>query len=337
MITKGFDFPGVTLVGVVLADLTLNLPDFRSAERTFQLLTQVAGRAGRGDKPGRVLIQTYAPHHYSVRAARDQDYARFMRRELDLRRELGYPPFGRMALVRIEGPAAAQVSALASRVAALLSRAAKPAALRILGPAPAPIERIKQRFRWQVVVKSPGSSSSARARRDAAETWTAKRCRRPRDDRCRSDQYDVKPSGAVKSYFCARSRQCRRRDLAHQVGDLVAIEAHREHGVTPALHRGKLEAFDGLVAAVGEQLGVTFDLTTENRAQARAEIRERVARAHHQAEDLAKDLRDFVARQIIGGGDDKILQRVFHVHRKTITACRRCGNSWNFARGADCR
>ena len=93
MITKGFDFPGVTLVGVVLADLALNMPDFRSAERTFQLLTQVAGRAGRGERPGRVLIQTYAPHHYSVRAARDQDYARFMRRELELRRELMYPPF----------------------------------------------------------------------------------------------------------------------------------------------------------------------------------------------------------------------------------------------------
>jgi primosomal protein N' (replication factor Y) len=154
MITKGFDFPGVTLVGVVLADLTLNMPDFRSAERTFQLLTQVAGRAGRGDKPGRVVIQTYAPHHYSVRAARDQDYARFMRRELDLRRELGYPPFGRMALVRVEGPLVARVNAVASRVATLLGRAASPDTLRILGPAPAPIERIKNRFRWQVVVKS---------------------------------------------------------------------------------------------------------------------------------------------------------------------------------------
>jgi primosomal protein N' (replication factor Y) len=154
MITKGFDFPGVTLVGVVMADLALNMPDFRSAERTFQLLTQVAGRAGRGERAGRVLIQTYAPFHYSIRAARDQDYARFIRRELELRRELMYPPFARMALVRIEGADAARVGAIATRVAAALGRAAKPDSMRILGPAPAPIERIKRRYRWQVILKA---------------------------------------------------------------------------------------------------------------------------------------------------------------------------------------
>jgi primosomal protein N' (replication factor Y) (superfamily II helicase) len=154
MITKGFDFPGVTLVGVVMADLALNMPDFRSAERTFQLLTQVAGRAGRGDRPGRVLIQTYAPFHYSIRAARDQDYARFIRRELELRRELMYPPFARLALVRVEGADSARVSSMASRVAAALGRRARPDSMRILGPAPAPIERIKRRYRWQVVLKA---------------------------------------------------------------------------------------------------------------------------------------------------------------------------------------
>ena len=146
MITKGFDFPGVTLVGVVMADLALNMPDFRSAERTFQLLTQVAGRAGRGDRPGRVLIQTYAPHHYSIRAARDQDYARFIRRELELRRELMYPPFARMALVRIEGADAGarrRDRGAGGQGAAQPVGDAKPDAMRVLGPAPAPIERLR--------------------------------------------------------------------------------------------------------------------------------------------------------------------------------------------------
>jgi primosomal protein N' (replication factor Y) (superfamily II helicase) len=154
MITKGFDFPGVTLAAVVLADLGLNMPDFRSAERTFQLLTQVAGRAGRGERPGRVIIQTYAPNHYSIRAARDQDYARFIRRELQLRRELEYPPFARMAMVRIEGAEPRLVARVAAAAAAALGRAASPERLRVLGPAPAPIERIKQRYRWQVMIKS---------------------------------------------------------------------------------------------------------------------------------------------------------------------------------------
>ena len=154
MITKGFDFPGVTLVGVVMADLALNMPDFRSAERTFQLLTQVAGRAGRGERAGRVLIQTYAPNHYSISAARDQDYARFMRRELELRRDLMYPPFARLAMVRIEGAEPHIVRRAAEAVAKSLARDSTPEGIRVLGPAPAPIERIKQRYRWQVMIKS---------------------------------------------------------------------------------------------------------------------------------------------------------------------------------------
>jgi primosomal protein N' (replication factor Y) (superfamily II helicase) len=161
MITKGFDFPRVTLAAVVVADLALNLPDFRSAERTFQLLTQVAGRAGRGERPGRVIIQTWTPHHYSIRAARDQDYIRFVRRELELRRELFYPPYARLAMVRIEGENPDAVSRLAAEAAEALHRAAAAYrrvasldALRVLGPSPAPIERIKKRYRWQVMLKS---------------------------------------------------------------------------------------------------------------------------------------------------------------------------------------
>jgi primosomal protein N' (replication factor Y) len=165
MITKGFDLPGVTLVGVALADLGLNMPDFRSAERTFQLLTQVAGRAGRGERPGRVLIQTYAPHHYSIRAARDQDYERFIRRELRLRQEMGWPPFARMAMVRIEGAEAAAVAAMAERAGAALRAEAKIDTMRVLGPAPAPIERLRGRYRWQVMTRSaePNAMRSALA------------------------------------------------------------------------------------------------------------------------------------------------------------------------------
>jgi primosomal protein N' (replication factor Y) len=162
MITKGFDFPGVTLVAAVAADLALNMPDFRSAERTFQLLTQVAGRAGRGDWPGQVIIQTFAPNHYSIRAARNQDYSKFMLRELQLRRELSYPPFARMALVRIEGENPRKVEAVASAASAMMVRTSSPA-MRVLGPAPAPIERIKGRYRWQLVVKAPAISDLHRA------------------------------------------------------------------------------------------------------------------------------------------------------------------------------
>jgi primosomal protein N' (replication factor Y) len=118
------------------------------------LLTQIAGRAGRGARPGRVIIQTYAPNHYSVRAASDQDYARFMRRELQLRRDLMYPPFARLAMVRIEGAEPHIVSRMAEAVAKSLAKASPPEEIRVLGPAPAPIERIKQRYRWQVMVKS---------------------------------------------------------------------------------------------------------------------------------------------------------------------------------------
>ncbi|HTR63040.1 MAG TPA: primosomal protein N' [Candidatus Binataceae bacterium] len=154
MITKGFDFPGVTLAAVVMADLGLNMPDFRSAERTFQLLTQVAGRAGRGERAGRVIIQTFSPHHYSIRAAQDQDYARFIRRELELRRELEYPPFSRLAMVRVEGEEPRALASVAEAVAKSLGREASPEEMRVLGPSPAPIERIKQRYRWQVMVKA---------------------------------------------------------------------------------------------------------------------------------------------------------------------------------------
>jgi primosomal protein N' (replication factor Y) len=104
MITKGHDVTGVTLVGALLADLSLNLPDFRSGERTFQLLSQVAGRSGRGDDPGTVIIQTYAPDHYAIQHLIHHDYKGFFAAEIEFRRALNYPPFSRLVCLRLEGP-----------------------------------------------------------------------------------------------------------------------------------------------------------------------------------------------------------------------------------------
>jgi primosomal protein N' (replication factor Y) (superfamily II helicase) len=161
MITKGHDIPGVTLVGVLLADLSLNFPDFRSAERTFQLLTQVAGRAGRGDRAGRVIVQTLQPDHFSLRHAAQHDFAGFAEIELGHRRELGYPPFSRLVLIRAEGEQLAAVERIARAIGEQL-RAAGDRRLSVLGPAPAPIERLRGRHRWQVLCRA---SSGALLRR----------------------------------------------------------------------------------------------------------------------------------------------------------------------------
>jgi primosomal protein N' (replication factor Y) len=155
MVTKGHNVPGVTLVGVLLADVSLNLPDFRAAERTFQLLTQVAGRAGRGQEPGRVIIQTYVPQHYSVRCATRHDFVRFATQELRYRKRLSYPPFVRLVNVRFEGKDGEKVKACAEHFVhkILLETQGQHQPPVILGPAPAPIERIKGRVRWQVLLK----------------------------------------------------------------------------------------------------------------------------------------------------------------------------------------
>jgi primosomal protein N' (replication factor Y) len=155
MVTKGHDVPGVTLVGVLLADVSLNLPDFRAAERTFQLLAQVAGRAGRGSESGRVIIQTYAPQHYSIRCAARHNFARFAMQELRYRKRLGYPPFTRMVNIRLEGKEGEKVRASAERLAQKLLQDVQGGdkAPMILGPAPAPFERLKGRERWQILLK----------------------------------------------------------------------------------------------------------------------------------------------------------------------------------------
>ena len=158
MITKGHDVAGVTLVGALLADMSLNLPDFRSAERTFQLLNQVAGRSGRGANPGRVIIQTYSPEHYAIRALLTHDYKDFFEKELEFRRALGYPPFGKLINLRLDGPTLetveAKAQALANTIRAVQTHGRNDRErLEILGPAPAPIERLRNRYRWQILLK----------------------------------------------------------------------------------------------------------------------------------------------------------------------------------------
>jgi primosomal protein N' (replication factor Y) len=155
MIAKGHDFPEVTLVGVLLADQSLSFPDFRSAERTFQILTQVAGRAGRGDRPGKVIVQTLSPDHVCIRMAARHDFAGFMEEELAAREALGYPPFGRMLLLRLWGPAEGKVRAAAEEVAEAIAEPVSAEGIRLLGPAPSPIPMVKKRHHYQILLKMP--------------------------------------------------------------------------------------------------------------------------------------------------------------------------------------
>ena len=154
MLAKGHDFPNVTLVGVVSVDAGLSLPDFRSAERTFQLITQVAGRAGRGRRAGRVLIQTYHPNHYALRHACAQDYAGFYAEEIRYRKSLGYPPFVALASLLAHGEDFTQVMHTASLIRQALDEANTGRDCRILGPAPAPLARLKGEHRIQLLLKS---------------------------------------------------------------------------------------------------------------------------------------------------------------------------------------
>ncbi|MGI6285208.1 primosomal protein N' [Neomoorella humiferrea] len=155
-ITKGMDFPGVTLVGVVNADLSLYQPDFRARERTFQLLTQVAGRAGRRDAPGTVVIQTYNPQDPAIALAAFQDYQRFYAQEIAMRRRLGYPPFVKLVRLGFTGSDEAEVIAAAHEVAELISNAESN--IQVLGPAPGYPSRLKDLYRWQLMLKVPGWS-----------------------------------------------------------------------------------------------------------------------------------------------------------------------------------
>ena len=163
MIAKGHDFPSITLVGVICADLSLSIPDFRAGERTFQLLAQVAGRAGRGKTKGKVIMQTFNPEHFIIEAAKKQDFFEFFQNEVPFRKALMYPPFSRMIQLKISGSDFIKVKNYAGSVAEVLkvllaNEAGQKNMVQVLGPIEAAIQKISSRFRWQILVKSPSAA-----------------------------------------------------------------------------------------------------------------------------------------------------------------------------------
>ena len=151
---KGHDFQRVTLVGVVSTDIALGLPDFRAAERTFQLLTQVAGRAGRGALPGAVLVETYYPEHYAIQHAARQDYPAFFEKELHFRRLMHYPPFTALASVLVRDTKEENAIRWARQLAGFLAPQ-ESRGVKVLGPAAAPLARLRREFRFQFILKAP--------------------------------------------------------------------------------------------------------------------------------------------------------------------------------------
>ncbi len=173
MIAKGLDFPNVVLVGVVNADIALHFPDFRAAERTFQLVTQVAGRTGRGERGGRVVVQTFSPDHPAIKAAVRHDYPAFARQELPVRDLLHYPPYSSMARVIVRGQGAAAAEQCAEHIAKRVKdeldrrRGEQQPEHRVLGPAPAPIPRLRGMYRFHFQAQCADGEILRAALRDA--------------------------------------------------------------------------------------------------------------------------------------------------------------------------
>jgi primosomal protein N' (replication factor Y) len=166
MISKGLDFPEVTLVGIVNADISLNIPDFRAAERTFQLCTQVAGRSGRADKEGEVIIQTYNPRHYAIIYASKQDFPGFAEEELSHRRHLYYPPYYRLARILFQSAdnnlLQEEMDELSQKVKNLLNTFPQ-GEIFLLGPVPAPFTKMKNLYRWHLIIKGRTTQSIKKA------------------------------------------------------------------------------------------------------------------------------------------------------------------------------
>jgi len=155
MIAKGHDFPDIALIGILAADTALHLPDFRASERTFQLLTQMAGRGGRGDTPGRVIIQTFNPEHYVMKHVQRYDYESFYGEEIAYRQSLRYPPFSRLLCIHVASTENKRAEEEAKNIRADILTYATSAQVEVLGPAPAPLSRLRGRYRWQIMVKTP--------------------------------------------------------------------------------------------------------------------------------------------------------------------------------------
>ena len=168
MVAKGHDIKNVTAVGIISADTALNLPDFRAAERTFALLTQAAGRAGRGDLPGRVVVQTYNPEHYSIQAGACQDYRLFYQQEIVCRQELFYPPYSNLIKLTIQGGTKSKARRQAEQVAAALRNGFNGKTAEVLGPFPAPVSRISDRYRMNILLKT---SDILPGKFDYQRTW----------------------------------------------------------------------------------------------------------------------------------------------------------------------
>lgn len=166
MISKGLHFPGVTFVGIVWADTGLSIPDFKAAERTYQLISQVTGRAGRGEKPGDVIIQTLQPDHYAIKLAAAHDYQALVAQEITIRKATGFPPFSRLVSIKVEGDSAQQVCQNSGEIAALARKWCaenqEGETLTVLGPSPCPLERLRNKFRWQLLLKSRSLTHTAR-------------------------------------------------------------------------------------------------------------------------------------------------------------------------------
>ena len=172
MITKGHDFHNVTLVGVVYADQSLHIPDFRSSERSFQLLTQVAGRAGRGKVPGLVIVQTNNMDHYVYDFVRTHDYQRFYEQEMSVRKRLHFPPFTLLATLAIEGEDEQQNEAAAQKVRRLLGPVIEQSSgVELLGPARAALYRLNEKFRWHIILRAEETQTLQATLKQCSQLW----------------------------------------------------------------------------------------------------------------------------------------------------------------------